>query len=280
MHTMIKDSEKEQEIMLEKYNSLISNLKSFHKAAVAFSGGVDSTFLLKAAKVALGENVIALIAVSPVLTKREEQEAEAFLNKEQIAYRKIEFGVFGMKEFAENPNNRCYYCKGALMKRMKEEAESLGISSILEGSNVDDEADYRPGLQALKEQEIISPLRVCRFTKKEIRELSKQLKLTTWNKPSMACLASRVPYGTRITKELLHQIEQGEEFLKEHGFTQVRVRVYTKDMLVRLEVLESDLSNVLNEAFRTELIAYFKQLGFRYITLDVEGFRSGSMNIE
>lgn len=268
------------EELLKKYEKLILYLQSLEKAAVAFSGGVDSTFLLKAAKLALNKNVIALIAVSPVLSKEEEKAAEVFLRKEQIVYKKFTFDVFSINEFVANPMNRCYYCKTNLMKQIKKEAVLWGTQTVLEGTNMDDVKDYRPGLKALEEQGIQSPLKMCQFTKKEIIQLSRFLQIPTWNKPSMACLASRIPYGEQITIEILNKVEQAEDFLKKHGFSQVRVRAYTKEKLVRIELNQGEFKNILDESFQKELVAYIKQLGFCYITLDLEGFRSGSMNKE
>lgn len=268
------------EELLKKYEKLILYLQSLEKAAIAFSGGVDSTFLLKAAKIALNKNVIALIAVSPVLSKEEEKAAEVFLRKEQIAYKKFPFDVFSINEFVVNPMNRCYYCKTNLMKEIKKEAVLWGTQTVLEGTNMDDVKDYRPGLKALEEQRILSPLKMCQFTKKEIIQLSRVLQISTWNKPSMACLASRIPYGEQITIEILNKVEQAEDFLKKHGFSQVRVRAYTKEKLVRIELNQVEFKNILDESFQKELVAYIKQLGFSYITLDLEGFRSGSMNKE
>lgn len=262
----------------EKYEKLKSYLLSLEKIAVAFSGGVDSTFLLKAAKEVLGENVVAFIAISDVLTKEEEFEAEQFCKKEKINLVKIPFNVFSVKEFVQNPKERCYYCKTELMKQMKQTALKYGISLVVEGTNLDDERDYRPGRKALEEQKILSPLRVCQLTKDEIRYLSRKFGLATWNKPSFACLASRIPYGETITKELLCKVEKAERFLREKGFSQMRVRVYPSNRLVRLELLPEEQDRLFSNGIQTEVTDYMKELGFSYITLDLEGYRSGSMN--
>lgn len=262
----------------EKYETLKSYLVSLEKIAVAFSGGVDSTFLLKAAKEALGENVVAFTAISDVLTKEEESEAELFCKNEKINLVKIPFNVFSVKEFVQNPKERCYYCKTKLMKQMKQTALKYGIPFVVEGTNLDDERDYRPGRKALEEQKILSPLRVCQLTKDEIRYLSRKFGLATWNKPSFACLASRIPYGEIITKELLCKIEKAEHFLREKGFSQMRVRVYPTNMLVRLELLPEEQDRLFLGGLQIEVVNYLKELGFSYVTLDLEGYRSGSMN--
>ncbi|MBR2743400.1 MAG: ATP-dependent sacrificial sulfur transferase LarE [Clostridia bacterium] len=258
----------------EKYEQLKNALSSLVRAAVAFSGGVDSTFLLAAAHIALGDRVTALTVRSPLFPERESDEADAFCAREGIKHIVIDIDPFSIPGFAENPPDRCYICKRVLFSRMKEEAERLGIPFVLEGSNADDTGDYRPGMRAVRELGIKSPLLDANLSKSEIRALSKELGLKTWQKPSFACLASRFVYGETITREKLLRIERAERFLFALGFTQVRVRMHGDT--ARIETDPSEFSKVLSgaEAIDREL----KSLGFLYVTLDLGGYKTGSMN--
>lgn len=261
-----------------KYNSLIDYFKKLGSVAVAFSSGVDSTFLLYAAHEALGdEGVIAITAVSNLFPSREKDEAHTFcqsLGVKQIELQADELGIAG---FADNPVDRCYICKKDLFSQIINRAKAEGIDYVAEGSNLDDLGDYRPGLKAIAELQVKSPLRECGFTKAEIRELSARFSLATASKPSFACLASRVPYGETITREKLHMVEQAEQVLLDEGFKQFRVRVHG-DAMARIELLPEDMSRMLDEDFRLRIYDTFKDFGFNYVSLDLKGYRTGSLN--
>ena len=260
--------------MREKYNNLINSLKEKGKICIAFSGGVDSTFLLKVAQNVLGENVLAITVRSSMYPDRELKESKEFCKSLKIKHIFLDANEYSVPEFVGNSKNRCYFCKKGIFSKVKEIAQKEGFDIVADGSNLDDEGDYRPGIKALKELGIISPLKEAGLTKNEIRELSKELGLSTWDKPSMACLASRIPYGSVITREKLKKIEIAEEFLLSNNFKQFRVRYY--DDLAKIEVLKEDIPKVLQ--LSEVIIAKFKEIGFNYITLDLEGYRTGSMN--
>lgn len=260
----------------EKYNQLIDQLKSLKQAAVAFSGGVDSTFLLYAAKEALGENLIAVTARSLSFPGRELREAKSFAESKGIEHMVIDSEELDLDGFSENPKNRCYLCKSELFTKIRDLAKSRGIDAVLEASNSDDNGDYRPGLIAVKELGIYSPLRQNGFTKDEIRILSKEKGLPTWNKPSFACLSSRFPYGESITPERLIMIDKAEQFLLDLGIWQVRVRFH--DKLARIETDEAGFSLLLKPEIRDKVYAEFRKIGFVYVALDLRGYRTGSMN--
>lgn len=270
-----KQTDLEQQAF-EKKEKLILLFQNLGQIAIAFSGGVDSTFLLKTAHDALGENVIALTVSSGVFPERELREAEDFCKKEGIRQIVLSFDELEVEGFQDNPPDRCYLCKKALFQKMKEKAEAEGISVIAEGSNIDDMGDYRPGLKAVAELEILSPLREVGLNKEEIRLLSKKLKLPTWKKPSFACLASRFVYGEQITREKLSMVERAEQLLMDMGFQQMRVRVHGN--LARVEVLPEDISRLLESQLREEILSRFQKFGFAYVSLDLKGYRTGSMN--
>jgi uncharacterized protein len=260
----------------EKYNQLIELLKGLKQVAVAFSGGVDSTFLLHAAKEALGSNVIAITARSYSFPQRELKEATEYANKNEVEHLIVDSEELDIDGFSTNPKNRCYLCKSELFTKIREIANAKGIDAILEASNSDDNGDYRPGLIAVKELGIYSPLRQVGFTKPEIRELSKEQGLPTWNKPSFACLSSRFPYGEDITKERLQMIDKAEQFLLDLGIWQVRVRFH--ENLARIETDESGFIKLLDPAVRSQVYEVFHKIGFTYVSLDLRGYRTGSMN--
>ena len=256
----------------DRIGALISLLEGLGSAAVAFSGGVDSAFLLKAAHDVLGEGCLAVTAESPAFPEGE--ESAAFCRREGIRQLRFPAGEGELREYVSNPPDRCYHCKRHIFRQIREIAAGEGISAVIEGSNVDDLGDYRPGLRALEELGVLSPLRQCGFTKAEIRRWSRALELPTWDKPSAACLASRIPYGEPITPEKLSMIAQAEAFLHELGVRQCRVRIH--GAVARIETERGDFPLMLEhrEAVANRLMG----LGFSYVTLDLKGFRSGSMN--
>jgi uncharacterized protein len=260
----------------KKKDALKSMLKDMPSLLVAFSGGVDSSFLLAVAHGVLKDRVTAATADSITFPSRERQEAIEFagrLGVEHIMFKSDESAIL---EFTANGPDRCYFCKKALSAKLKKIAEEKGIGHIAFAANVDDLKDYRPGTRAAEEMGIISPLMDAGLNKEEIRFLSKDMGLPTWDKPSMACLASRIPYGTHITPEKLRTVEEAEDFLLNMGFKQIRVRHHGP--VARIEAAQTDLSRFLEEDLRIKIVKRFRELGFNHISLDLEGFVSGSMN--
>ncbi|MBR4157824.1 MAG: ATP-dependent sacrificial sulfur transferase LarE [Oscillospiraceae bacterium] len=261
-------------VLNEKYELLKSILSEMGSVLVAYSAGVDSTFLLRTAHDVLDSSCVAVTAASPLSPESELRSAASFCAESGIEHILYAFDPFTVEHFPENPPDRCYYCKSALFSRFVAIAGERGLACVAEGSNLDDTGDYRPGMRAVQEQKIRSPLLEAGLRKSEIRELSKALGLQTWNKPSCACLASRFPYGDTITQEGLDRVGRAEEKLRTLGFTQLRVRVHGS--LARIEVPTAEMKTALYNA--QEIETSLRALGFLYVTLDLGGFRSGSMN--
>lgn len=259
-----------------KLAKLVAILQGYGSVLVAFSGGVDSSLLLKVAVDTLGERAAAFTEASPLHQSWELAEARELAEQFGVRHIIIESNELANPEFAANPVNRCYLCKQEIYGGAIRVAGELGLAVIADGSNLDDLQDYRPGRKALEELQIKSPLLEAGLTKDEIRAASRQLGLPTWNRQPLACLASRFPYGTPITTQKLRQVEACETFLRNEGFTLFRVRYH--DDTARIEVSSSDIARLAAAPLRERVVAHFKAAGFTYVAVDLEGFRSGSMN--
>ena len=266
-------NENDREVKLER---LRTQLREIGSAAVAFSSGVDSTFLLRVAHEELGENVVAVTAHSHSFPKRELDEAAAFCAREGVRHEIIDSEELDIPGFAENPPDRCYHCKKALFGKLVAFAQANGLAAVLEGSNMDDDGDYRPGRRAIRELGIRSPLHDAGLTKAEIRVLSKRMGLPTADKPSFACLASRFPYGERITAAGLERVERAEQWLMDAGLGLAQLRVRSHGDMARIEVPPADIPRLAARA--EEIVAALKSFGFTYVALDLQGYRTGSLN--
>jgi len=263
-----------QKYSINKLERLKGKLKKMNKVAVGFSGGVDSSFLLKILSDVLGKNTLAITIKSPAHPKSEIEEALRIVGSMNVKHEIIDLDITESSEFKKNNIDRCYYCKKMIFSKIKDVAKKDDIDYVVDASNANDLDDYRPGMKALKEIGIISPLIDVNLTKKEIRDLSRHLNLDTWNKPSFACLASRFPYEIEISKVRLKQVEKAEMFLNSLGLIELRVRYHNE--IARIEVPKPAFQTVLK--YSKEITKQFKKFGFKYVTLDIEGYRSGSLN--
>ncbi len=263
--------------MLEqKYNHLKELLTQMGSLMVAYSGGVDSTLLLKVAADTLGDKALAVTACSPTYPEREYRNSCTIAQELGIRQLTVHSAELERDNFTSNPTDRCYYCKQELFGELKDLAKQHDIAWIADGSNKSDEGDFRPGMDCARDMGVRSPLREAGLTKDDIRQLSRHLGLPNWNKPATACLASRFPYGEKITSQKLEMVGLAEEYLWRQGFSQVRVRHHGN--MARIEVAACDINRFQDEKFRQQLIKEYKQIGYTYVALDLEGYRSGSMN--
>jgi pyridinium-3,5-biscarboxylic acid mononucleotide sulfurtransferase len=262
--------------MEEKIERLKEILRDLESVLVAFSGGVDSTFLLKVAYDVLGEKAVALTAISPSYPAFELEEAREIARKIGVRLITEDSHELSIPGYAENSPRRCFFCKAELLSICFNKAKELGIKNVIYGATLSDLGDFRPGMEAAKEMGAMAPLLEAGLTKEEIRELSRRMGLSTWDKPQMACLSSRIPYGITVTEDKLKTIALSELFLRQLGLRQFRVRYHEK--IARIEIDEGEFDKLLSRDLRTRISKRLKELGFTYVTVDVDGYRSGSMN--
>ena len=261
-----------------KRDRLLELLRGYGSCAVAFSGGLDSTVLAKAAQLALGARAVAVTGVSASLAVGELEEAKDVARQIGIRHEVIETDELSIPAYRENMADRCYHCKTELFTQVEQLAKRLDVAVVADGSNRDDQGDYRPGIRAARDQEVRSPLAECGFAKSELRALANHWQLPVSDKPATPCLSSRIAYGEKVTPERLAMIDRAERFLRERGFQPLRVR-YHKGDVARIEVSTEELPKFADAEFRREVIEHLKSVGFKYVSLDLEGFRSGSLNV-
>jgi uncharacterized protein len=260
----------------EKHEKLLRHLLGLGRLLVAYSGGVDSAYLASAAHQTLGENMLAIIADSPSLARTQLADAIAFAKEQSIPLEVIPTSELDRPEYVRNDSQRCFFCKDELFTLMEELRQTRGFDAIAYGVNLDDQGDFRPGQKAASTHHIVAPLLDARLTKEEIRTLARTAGLRIWDKPASACLSSRIEYGRPVTREALSVVERGEDALRALGFRQYRVRHHGE--IVRIEISREELSRALDPTMAAKFTSIFKALGFKFVTLDLEGFRSGSMN--
>jgi uncharacterized protein len=260
-----------------KRDRLLDLLRGYGSCAVAFSGGLDSTVLAKAAQIALGDRAVAVTGTSASLAAGELDESIALARQIGIRHEVIQTDELAIPEYQKNAGDRCYFCKAELFLKVEQIAARLGVACVCDGSNRDDQGEHRPGMQAARQRQVRSPLAECGLSKPELRELAAAWGISTWDKPATPCLSSRIAYGEQVTPERLAMIDRAEQFLRERGFQPLRVRYHKNDM-ARIEVALDALPRLADPELRRALVEHLKSLGFKYVTLDLEGFRSGSMN--
>lgn len=263
--------------LIAKRERLLAMLAGYGSCAVAFSGGVDSAVVAKAAQLALGDKAVAVTGVSDSLAQGELAAAEQLASRIGIRHQVLATGEFSQVEYRRNAPDRCYHCKTELYTQLDGMAERLGVSVIANGANYDDRGDHRPGMQAAQEHDVRSPLLECELTKAEVRQLAAHWELPVWDKPASPCLSSRIAYGEEATPERVAMIDRAEQFLRAQGLRELRVRYHQGD-LARIEVPPAELPRLASPEVREALIAEFRRLGFKFVTLDLEGLRSGSLN--
>ncbi|MEX0938866.1 MAG: ATP-dependent sacrificial sulfur transferase LarE [Pirellulales bacterium] len=263
--------------LVTKRDRLLLLMRGYGSCAVAFSAGVDSTVVAKAAQLALGESAVAITGTSASLAEGELDEARRLAEQIGIRHQVIATGELDSADYVRNAPDRCYHCKTELYTEMGRFASQLGVAVLVNGANVDDLGDYRPGMQAASEHRVESPLAECGITKQEVRQLAAEWELPVWDKPATPCLSSRIAYGQAVTPERLAMIDKAEQYLRELGLPVVRVRYHEGDV-ARLEVPPDALARLCSQEIREPLVKRFKELGFRFVSLDLEGFRSGSLN--
>ena len=263
-------------VIEQKWEHLKALLHEMNPAVLAYSGGVDSSLLLRAASEVMGPGLIAVTAVSETYPAGELQSAKDFARSLGVTHRILRTEELASEDFVRNSPDRCYYCKKELFEKLRKIADTEGISVVIEGSNTDDLIDYRPGRKAAEEHAVRSPLVEAGLSKSEVRELARGLELPVWDKPSLACLSSRIPYGTRITPGILKSIQTAEDHLRAHGFRQVRVRHHGDT--ARIEVDRAEFTKLLSDGVAERITAALKEIGYTYVCLDLAGYRTGSMN--